>query len=144
MARKFAREGWRVIIAGRRRDRPEALRKELEGLHGTLEGDTRVCAFRIDVCDQAGMERAITSLRAEGSRIDLLVNNAGLALGLEAFPDGDRMDRDTMIDTNLKGVLHVGKAVVPGMVVRGVCHVINIGSTAGKDAYPKGNVYCAT
>lgn len=144
MARLFAKEGWRVIIAGRRRDRLEVLKRELEGLHGSLEGGTTVHALRFDVRDRQEVERAIASLPPDWSAIDVLVNNAGLALGLEAFPEGDPEDWDTMIDTNLKGLLYVSRAVAPGMVARGNGHIINIGSTAGKDAYAKGNVYCAT
>ena len=144
MARLFAHEGWRVLITGRRRDRLEVLKRELEGLHGTIEGGTAVQVLRFDVRNRPEVERAIASLPAEWSTIDVLVNNAGLALGLEAFPEGDPADWDTMIDTNVKGLLHVTRAVVPGMVARGGGHVINIGSTAGKEAYAKGNVYCAT
>ena len=144
MARLFAHEGWRVVITGRRRDRLEVLKRELEGLHGTIEGGTAVQALRFDVRNRPEVERAIASLPAEWSTIDVLVNNAGLALGLEAFPEGDPADWDTMIDTNVKGLLHVTRAVVPGMVARGGGHVIIIGSTAGKEAYAKGIVYCAT
>ncbi len=143
-ARKFAREGWRVIITGRRRDRLEALKRVLEGLHGTLEGGTAVHALRFDVRDRQEVERAMGTLPLEWRVIDLLVNNAGLALGLDPFPAGDPADWDTMIDTNLKGLLNVSRAVTPGMVARRSGHIINIGSTAGKDAYAKGNVYCAT
>ncbi|MBS1546887.1 MAG: SDR family NAD(P)-dependent oxidoreductase [Bacteroidetes bacterium] len=139
MARTFASEGWRVIITGRRRDRLDALKRELEGLHGPV-----VQALRFDVRNRTEVEHAIASLPPEWSTIDVLVNNAGLALGLEAFPDGDPEYWDTMIDTNLKGLLNVSRAVTPGMVARGGGHLINIGSTAGKDAYAKGNVYCAT
>jgi NADP-dependent 3-hydroxy acid dehydrogenase YdfG len=144
MARLFAREGWRVIITGRRRDRLDALKRELEGLHGTIDGGTTVHALRFDVRNRQEVERAIASLPAEWSTIDVLVNNAGLALGLETFPEGDPEDWDTMIDTNVKGLLNVSRAVTPGMVARGSGHIINIGSTAGKGAYAKGNVYCAT
>jgi NADP-dependent 3-hydroxy acid dehydrogenase YdfG len=143
-ARHFAREGWRVVITGRRRDRLEVLKRELEGLHGTLEGGTAVHALRFDVRNRQEVAQAIAALPAEWSAIDVLVNNAGLALGLEAFPEGDPEDWDTMIDTNLKGLLNVSRAITPGMVARGSGHIINIGSTAGKDAYAKGNVYCAT
>lgn len=144
MARLFAQEGWRVIITGRRRDRLDVLKRELEGLHGTIEGGTAAHALRMDVRDRQEVERAIASLPPEWSVIDVLVNNAGLALGLEVFPDGDPADWEAMIDTNLKGLLHVSRAVTPGMMARGSGHIINIGSTAGKDAYAKGNVYCAT
>ncbi len=143
-ARKFAREGWRVIITGRRRDRLETLKRVLEGLHGTIEGSTAAHALRFDVRDRQEVERALDSLPADWANIDVLVNNAGLARGLEPFQQGSTADWEEMIDTNLKGLLYVTKAVVPGMVARGQGHVINIGSTAGKQAYPNGNVYCAT
>lgn len=143
-ARLFAKEDWRVVITGRRRDRLDALKRELEGLHGTIEGGTAVHALRFDVRNRQEVEGAIAALPAEWTAIDVLVNNAGLALGWEAFPEGDPADWDTMIDTNLKGLLNVSRAVTPGMVARGCGHIINIGSTAGKDAYAKGNVYCAT
>ncbi len=144
MARLFAKEGWRVIITGRRRDRLDVLKRELEGSHGTIEGGTTVHVLRMDVRDRLEVERALTSLPADFSTIDVLVNNAGLALGSDAFPDGDPADWDAMIDTNLKGLLNVSRAVTPGMVARRSGHIINIGSIAGKDAYAKGNVYCAT
>lgn len=139
IARKFAAGGWRVIISGRRRDRLDALARELDGLYGPVTH-----ALRLDVRDRVEVERAIKGLPAEWSVIDVLVNNAGLASGLAPIQDGDPADWDVMIDTNLKGLLYVTHAVVPGMVARGSGHIINIGSTAGKDVYPKGNVYVAT
>lgn len=142
-ARRFASEGWRVIICGRRRDRLDALKRELQGLHGPLEGGN-VHALRFDVRDNAEVERAFSSLPAEWRTIDLLVNNAGLAAGMEPIQSGSMDDWDRMIDTNLKGLLHVSRAVIPGMVERSKGHIINIGSVAGKEVYPRGNVYCAT
>lgn len=139
MARRFAAEGWRVIISGRRRDRLDALSRVLDGLHGPV---TRT--LRMDVRDRAEVERAISSLPASWSNIDVLVNNAGLARGFATIQEGDPDDWDVMIDTNVKGLLYVTRAVVPAMVQRGAGHIINIGSTAGKDVYPKGNVYAAT
>ncbi|HMN05864.1 MAG TPA: SDR family NAD(P)-dependent oxidoreductase [Flavobacteriales bacterium] len=144
VARMFAEAGWRVIIAGRRRDRLEALKRELEGLHGTVEGGSAVVALRMDVRQRTEVERALQNLPSGWTDIDVLVNNAGLARGLEPFHEGHVDDWEEMVDTNLKGLFYVTKSVVPGMVARGKGHVINIGSTAGKDAYPKGNVYCAT
>ncbi|MBL7985385.1 MAG: SDR family oxidoreductase [Flavobacteriales bacterium] len=138
-ARAFAAEGWRVIIAGRRRDRLDALQRELQGLHGPV-----VHAIRMDVQDRASVEKAIAGLSSEWSSVDVLVNNAGLASGLDPIQDGDIADWERMIDTNVKGLLYVTRAIVPGMVARGRGHIINIGSTAGKEVYPKGNVYCAT
>ncbi len=143
-ARRFAAEGWRVIITGRRRDRLEVLKRELEGLHGTIEGGTVVHALRFDVRDNAAVEQAITSLPDDWQAIDVLVNNAGLAAGLDTIQEGAAEDWDRMIDTNVKGLLYVSRAVIPGMIARGKGHIINIGSTAGKEVYPKGNVYCAS
>lgn len=142
-ARRFAAEGWRVIINGRRRDRLDALKWELQGLHGTLEGG-QVHALRFDVRDNAEVERAFSGLPEDWRAIDLLVNNAGLAAGLDPIQTGQLADWDQMIDTNLKGLLHVSRAVIPGMIERGRGHIINIGSVAGKEVYPRGNVYCAT
>ncbi|MEO5584517.1 MAG: SDR family NAD(P)-dependent oxidoreductase [Flavobacteriales bacterium] len=139
IARKFAAQGWRVIISGRRRDRLDALARELDGLHGPVTH-----ALRLDVRDRAEVERAIGALPPQWSFIDILVNNAGLASGFAPIQEGDPADWDVMIDTNVKGLLYVTRAVVPGMVARGKGHIINIGSTAGKDVYPKGNVYVAT
>ncbi|HEY0978106.1 MAG TPA: SDR family oxidoreductase [Flavobacteriales bacterium] len=138
-ARLFAAEGWRVIISGRRRDRLDALKRELEGLHGPV-----VHALRMDVRDRAEVERAIAGLPADWSSVDVLLNNAGLASGLDPIQEGDIDDWEKMIDTNVKGLLYVTRAVVPGMTARNSGHIINIGSTAGKEVYPKGNVYCAT
>lgn len=142
-ARRFAAEGWRVIINGRRRDRLDALKREIQGLHGTLEGG-QVHALRFDVRDNAEVERAFSGLPEDWRAIDLLVNNAGLAAGLDPIQTGQLADWDQMIDTNLKGLLHVSRAVIPGMIERGRGHIINIGSVAGKEVYPRGNVYCAT
>ncbi|MCB9170877.1 MAG: SDR family oxidoreductase [Flavobacteriales bacterium] len=144
MARRFAAEGHRVILSGRRRDRLEALRRELEGLHGTIAGNTVVHAVHMDVRDRSGVERTIAALPPEWQAIDVLVNNAGLAAGFDPIQDGDPDDWDRMLDTNVKGILHVTRAVVQGMIARNGGHIINIGSVAGKEVYPKGNVYCAT
>lgn len=143
-ARRFAAEGWRVIITGRRRDRLDALKRELEGLHGTLEGGTVAHALRFDVRENSAVEQAIASLPEEWKAIDVLVNNAGLASGMDPIETGALGDWDRMLDTNVKGLLHVSRAIIPGMIARGKGHVINIGSTAGKEVYPKGNVYCAS
>jgi NADP-dependent 3-hydroxy acid dehydrogenase YdfG len=143
-ARRFAAEGWRVIITGRRKERLEALRKELEGLHGTVEGPAVVHALHFDVRDNAAVQHAMATLPVEWQAIDVLVNNAGLAAGLDPIQDGRLDDWERMLDTNVKGLLHVSRAVIPGMIARGRGHIINIGSTAGKEVYPKGNVYCAS
>jgi 3-hydroxy acid dehydrogenase / malonic semialdehyde reductase len=142
-ARRFAAEGWRVIITGRRKERLEALRKELEGLSGSLDRPT-VHALHFDVRDHTAVEAAIASLSPEWSTIDILLNNAGLAAGLDPIQDGDLDDWERMLDTNVKGLLYVSRAIIPGMIARGRGHIINIGSTAGKEVYPKGNVYCAS
>ena len=143
-ARRFASEGWRVIITGRRKERLEALRKELEGLHGTVEGPPIIHPLHFDVRDNAAVAAAIGSLPEEWKSIDVLVNNAGLAAGFDPIQDGSLDDWNRMLDTNVKGLLHVSRAVIPGMISRGRGHIINIGSTAGKEVYPKGNVYCAS
>lgn len=143
-ARRFAAEGWRIIITGRRKERLEALRKELEGLHGTVEGPPIIHPLHFDVRDNAAVEQAMASLPEEWRAIDVLVNNAGLAAGFDPIQEGSLEDWDRMLDTNVKGLLHVSRAVIPGMVARGKGHIINIGSVAGKEVYPKGNVYCAS
>jgi NADP-dependent 3-hydroxy acid dehydrogenase YdfG len=143
-ARRFASEGWRVIITGRRKERLEALRKELEGLHGTVEGPPIIHPLHFDVRDNAAVEAAIVSLPEAWKAIDVLVNNAGLAAGLDPIQSGNLDDWNAMLDTNVKGLLHVSRAVIPGMIARGTGHIINIGSVAGKEVYPKGNVYCAS
>lgn len=144
MARRFAAEGWRVIITGRRAERLEALRKEIEGLHGRIDGPAIVHPLHFDVRDNAAVEQAITSLPDEWKRIDVLVNNAGLAAGFDPIQEGSIEDWNRMLDTNVKGLLHVSRAVIPGMIGNGNGHIINIGSVAGKEVYPRGNVYCAS
>lgn len=143
-ARRFASEGWRVIITGRRKERLEALRKELQGLHGTVEGPHIIHPLHFDVRDNPAVEAAIASLPKEWKSIDVLMNNAGLAAGFDTIQDGSLDDWNAMLDTNVKGLLHVSRAVIPGMIARGKGHIINIGSVAGKEVYPKGNVYCAS
>ena len=143
-ARRFAAEGWRVIITGRRKERLEALRKELEGLHGKVEGPPTIHPLHFDVRDHAAVEQSIASLPTDWKDIDVLLNNAGLAAGLDPIQAGSLDDWNRMLDTNVKGLLHVTRAVIPGMIARGRGHIINIGSTAGKEVYPKGNVYCAS
>ncbi len=134
-ARRFQAAGYRVIITGRNSARLDALKNEL--------GDD-VLSLVFDVRDREAAEAAIASLPEDWKQIDVLVNNAGLALGLEKEYEGDYRDWDTMIDTNIKGLLYMTRAVVPGMVARGKGHVVNIGSVAGDAAYANGNVYCAT
>ena len=137
-ARRFAAGGYDLIITARRADRLEALRTRLEA-----EG-TRVKCLVFDVRDADAATRAVESLEPEWQKIDVLINNAGLALGLDREYEGDPEDWNTMIDTNIKGLLTMTRLIVPGMVARDEGHVINVGSVAGDAAYAKGNVYCAT
>lgn len=134
-ARKFAEGGYKVIITGRRADKLEALKADL---------DTEVLALCFDVRDREAATGAITRLPEEWRDIDVLINNAGLAQGLEPEYEGDPEDWDRMIDTNIKGLLNMTRLVVPAMVSRNRGHVINVGSVAGDAAYAGGNVYCAT
>jgi len=134
-ARAFAAEGARLILAARRTDRLEQLAAGL--------GVPTLC-IALDVRDAPAVDSVLSALADEWSAIDVLVNNAGLGLGLDKLQDGSVDDWNGMIDTNVKGLLHVTRAVVPGMVARGRGHVINIGSIAGREVYPGGNVYCAS
>ena len=137
-ARKFAQGGYDVIITGRRAQLLANLKKELEA-----EG-VRVLALAFDVRNRNAATTAINSLPLEWQQIDVLINNAGLALGLEPEYEGSFEDWETMIDTNIKGLLTMIRLVVPRMVKRDSGHVINIGSVAGDAAYAGGNVYCGT
>lgn len=137
-ARKFAQGGYDVIITGRRAQLLANLKKELEA-----EG-VRVLALAFDVRNRNAATAAINSLPLEWQQIDVLINNAGLALGLEPEYEGSFEDWETMIDTNIKGLLTMTRLVVPRMVKRDSGHVINIGSVAGDVAYAGGNVYCGT
>jgi len=138
-AEKFAAEGCRLIINGRNVAALDALGKRLHENYGT---DVLVLPF--DVREKQAVEKAVKSLTGRWVDIDILINNAGLALGLEKEYEGDFDDWETMIDTNVKGLLYVTRNIVPGMVERGKGHVINIGSVAGDAAYANGAVYCAT
>ena len=137
-ARKFAENGDRLILTGRNAEKLEAIKRELE------EKGSQVLTLVFDVRDRAAATEAIESLPEQWRDIDVLVNNAGLALGLEPEYEGDYEDWETMIDTNIKGLLIMTRLVVPRMVARNSGHVINIGSVAGDAAYAGGNVYCAT
>ena len=138
-ARKFAGAGYRVILTGRRAEQLAVMAGELENEFGV-----EVLTLCFDVRDRDAVKRALDSLPAAWREIDVLVNNAGLALGLEPEYAGDFEDWETMIDTNVKGLLYMTRLVVPGMVERLRGHVINIGSVAGDAAYAGGAVYCAT
>ena len=137
-ARKFAQEGYDIIITGRRAQRLANLKKELEA------AGTRVLALAFDVRNRKAATAAVNSLPVDWQQIDVLINNAGLALGLEPEYEGSFEDWETMIDTNIKGLLTMTRLVVPRMVKRDSGHVINIGSVAGDAAYAGGNVYCGT
>ncbi len=138
-AKAFAREGSRILMAARRGDRLAALAAEIKKEYGVP-----VRHFELDVRRQPDVAKAVAGLPAEWAAIDILVNNAGLSRGLDKLHEGLLSDWEEMIDTNVKGLLYVSRAVLPGMVGRGRGHVINIGSIAGHDVYPGGNVYCAT
>jgi serine 3-dehydrogenase len=138
-ARRFAADGANLILWARRKDRLQALAAELREAH-----DSRVEIAAVDVRDRGAVDAEAKSLALRGLVPDILLNNAGLAAGLSKVQEGDPDDWDRMIDTNLKGLLNVSRAVLPGMVQRGTGHVVNIGSTAGHQVYPAGNVYNAT
>ena len=137
-ARKFAANGDRLILTGRKENLLNEIAKEL------MAGSTEVLTLVFDVRDREAATKCIQTLPAEWQNIDVLVNNAGLALGLEPEYEGSYDDWDTMVDTNIKGLLTMTRLVVPGMVKRDCGHIINIGSVAGDAAYANGNVYCAT
>ena len=137
-ARKFAENGDRLILTGRNESRLADIKKEL------TEKGADVLTLTFDVRDREKALKHIETLPAEWQEIDVLVNNAGLALGLEPEYEGHLDDWETMIDTNIKGLLTMTRLIVPGMVKRNRGHIINIGSVAGDAAYAGGNVYCAT
>lgn len=137
-ARKFAEGGYNLILTARRADILETLKAELEAK------GSKVKTLVFDVQDKEAAKKAVDSLEPEWQTIDVLINNAGLALGLEKEYEGDLEEWSTMIDTNIKGLLTMTRLIVPRMVERNEGHVINIGSVAGDAAYAGGNVYCAT
>jgi len=137
-AMKFAQNGYDVIITGRRKDRLEKLEKEL------LKYKVKVLLLNFDVRKNSEVSKVIDNLPEDWKKIDILVNNAGLAAGLEHVNEGSVDDWDRMIDTNVKGLLYVTRAVSPLMVARNKGHIFNIGSIAGRFSYENGNVYCAT
>jgi len=139
IARKFAKEGSKLILNGRNQEKITALKKELEELYNT---PIHIALF--DVRDFNAAEKAIKELPDNFKDIHILVNNAGLALGVDKEFEGNMADYETMIDTNIKALLKMTQLVVPGMIQRQDGHVINIGSIAGEKAYPGGSVYCAT
>lgn len=138
-ARKLAQAGCKtLILVGRRAERLQALSTELQGL------GTSVHTITLDVRCAEAVASALSTLPKGVERIDALVNNAGLAAGLDTFDEARFDDMEAMIDTNIKGLIYVSKAIVPYMIAQGSGHIINIGSIAGKEVYPMGNVYCAT
>jgi NADP-dependent 3-hydroxy acid dehydrogenase YdfG len=138
-AERFAKEGYNVIITGRREERLQNLKKKWENGF-----NIEVLPLTFDIRERAAVENAIATLPENWQKIDVLVNNAGLALGLSPIQEGNTDDWDTMIDTNIKGLLYMSKQIAKLMVKNGHGHIIHIGSIAGREAYPNGNVYCAT
>jgi 3-hydroxy acid dehydrogenase / malonic semialdehyde reductase len=137
-ARRFAGEGAHLVLWARRLDRLEQLRASLE------DHEHRVRVAQVDVRDRPAVSAEVEALERDGTVPDVLINNAGLAAGFDLFQNADPADWDRMIDTNVKGLLNVTRAVMPLMIRRGRGHIINIGSTAGHLTYPRGNVYAAT
>ncbi|MDX2163895.1 MAG: SDR family oxidoreductase [Gammaproteobacteria bacterium] len=138
-AEQFAAEGAKLILTARRVERLEQLSAELTAKHNTA-----VLCIALDVQDQKNVASTIEKLPADWKNIDILINNAGKALSTNKIQDGELDDWEDMIDTNIKGLLYVSRAILPGMVTRNAGHVFNISSTAGHHNYPNGNVYCAT
>ncbi|MBU1355741.1 MAG: SDR family oxidoreductase [Candidatus Edwardsbacteria bacterium] len=136
---EFAKHGAKLILAARRKDRLDELASKLVNEH-----KAEVLTLELDVRNQKDVQKAIDGLPAEWANIDILLNNAGLSRGLEKIQEGVIQNWEEMIDTNIKGLLYVTRAVMPGMVKRNSGHIVNIGSIAGHEVYPGGNVYCAT
>lgn len=139
IAEIFARNGHDCIITGRREDRLDELQKELE-----QKFNVAIYTLCFDVRNKETVQKAIDQLPAGWREIDILINNAGLALGRDYFDEADMDDWETMLDTNVKGLLYVSRAILPLMTTRNKGHIINVGSTAAKEVYEKGNVYCAS
>jgi NADP-dependent 3-hydroxy acid dehydrogenase YdfG len=137
-ATKFAAGGWNLILTGRRKEKLDELAKTLEANYGI-----KTLCLNFDVQDKKAVFENLQNLPTEWQAINILVNNAGLALGRDSFENANLEDWETMIDTNVKGLLYASKAVLP-MLIKEKGHIINIGSTAGKEVYKDGNVYCAS
>lgn len=133
----FALNGINLVLCGRRQERLDVLKEE-------LSKEVNVHTLNFDIRDKDSVQKAISSLPNDFAKIDILINNAGNAHGLDTIQEGSIDDWDAMLDINVKGLLYVSKALIPQMVERKSGHIINIGSTAGKEVYPKGNVYCAS
>lgn len=138
-ARAFAREGSRVILAARRIDRLQALAEDMKQAH-----NTEAICLRIDLRQHKTVATELEKLPENWRQIDVLVNNGGLSRGLDKLHEGNPDDWDEMIDVNIRGLLAVSRTVIPWMIKRNCGHIINIGSIAGHEVYPNGNVYCAT
>ena len=136
-AYEFAKHGINLILCGRRQERLDSIEKD-------LQKQVDVHTLNFDVRDKEAVKKAIDSLPEKFKQIDILINNAGNAHGLDPIQDGSLDDWDAMMDINVKGLLYVSKIVIPRMVERQSGHIINIGSSAGKEVYPKGNVYCGS
>jgi serine 3-dehydrogenase len=136
----FAKEGCDLLLCARRFARLEELKKELHSQFPEID----IHIFELDVRDKKAVHQSLTLLPEDWRMIDILINNAGLSRGLDKLQEGSIEDWEEMIDTNVKGLLYVTKEIVPGMIIRGKGHIINIGSIAGHEVYPKGNVYCAS
>lgn len=138
-AKKFAAAKHDLIITGRRKERLDELKNNLESEHGIT-----VLPLCFDVQDKAAVFNAINNLSAEWQNIAILINNAGLALGRDSFEDADLNDWETMLNTNVHGLLYITKAVIPFMIAKKKGHIVNMGSVAGKEVYERGNGYCAS
>ncbi len=138
-AKKFAAAKHDLIITGRRKERLDELKNDLESEHGIT-----VLPLCFDVQDKAAVFNAISTLSAEWQNIAILINNAGLALGRDNFEDADLNDWETMLNTNVHGLLYITKAVIPFMIAKKEGHIVNMGSVAGKEVYERGNGYCAS
>lgn len=136
-AQAFAELGFNLILCGRREERLNALEKK-------LSAKTKLITLSFDVRDKEALQSALETLPEKWKNIDILINNAGNAHGLSPIQDGDLNDWDAMIDGNVKGLLYVSKAIIPGMIKRGSGHIVNLSSVAGKQTYANGAVYCAS
>lgn len=138
-ARLFAKNGYRLIITGRRAERLEELARKLKA-----ESNVEVLPLVFDVRDQEAVQKALSGLPMSWQEIDILLNNAGLAAGKDPIQSGKRENWERMLDTNVKGLLYVSEQIIPQMIARKSGHIVNVSSTAGKETYPGGNVYCAS
>jgi NADP-dependent 3-hydroxy acid dehydrogenase YdfG len=138
-AKKFAANGYDLIITGRREERLQLLQQQLEQQH-----HIKVLPLTFDVRDEKAVTATLNAIPDQWKAVDILINNAGLAQGISSIDEGILSEWDTMIDTNVKGLLYVSRTVIPWLKNKGKGHIINLGSTAAKIAYAKGNIYCAT